>query len=156
MSPATASRRRLIRKLLAGGEITSQALLVELLEKEGFPVTQATVSRDLDALGAIKVRDDHGAVRYSLAPSAEQLTEAEMRMRRAVNEFVNEMAVSDNLVVLHTPIGAAHLVASAIDRAVVDGIVGTVAGDDTVLIVADADIGGEAVAEKIEKMGARN
>ena len=156
MSPATASRRRLIRKLLAGGEITSQALLVELLEKEGFPVTQATVSRDLDALGAIKVRDDHGAVRYSLAPSAEQLTEAEMRMRRAVNEFVNEMAVSDNLVVLHTPIGAAHLVASAIDRAVVDGIVGTVAGDDTVLIVADADIGGEVVAEKIEKMGARN
>jgi transcriptional regulator of arginine metabolism len=59
-------------------------------------------------------------------------------------------------VVLHTPIGAAHLVASAIDRAVVDGIVGTIAGDDTVLIVADADIGGESVAGKIEKMGARN
>ena len=156
MSPATASRRRLIRKLLAAGEITSQSLLVELLEDEGFPVTQATVSRDLDALGAIKVRDDHGSVRYSLAPSAEQLTEAEMRMRRAVNEFVNEMAVSDNLVVLHTPIGAAHLVASAIDRAVVDGIVGTIAGDDTVLIVANAEIGGEAIDEKIEKMGARN
>ena len=156
MSPATASRRRLIRKLLAAGDITSQALLVDLLEEEGFPVTQATVSRDLDALGAIKVRDDHGSVRYSLAPSAEQLTEAEMRMRRAVNEFVNEMAVSDNLVVLHTPIGAAHLVASAIDRAVVEGIVGTIAGDDTVLIVADADIGGQAVAGKIEKMGARN
>ena len=155
MSPATAGRRRLIRKLLADGEITSQARLVELLESEGFPVTQATVSRDLDALGAIKVRDDHGAVRYSLAPSAEQLTEAEIRLRRAVNDFVEEIAVSDNLVVLHTPPGAAHLVAGAIDRAVVKGALGTIAGDDTLMIVADAQVGGDAIAARIEEMGAR-
>ena len=155
MSPATAGRRRLIRKLLADGEITSQALLVELLEGEGFPVTQATVSRDLDALGAIKVRDNHGSVRYSLAPTAEQLTEAEIRLRRAVNDFVEEIAVSDNLVVLHTPPGAAHLVAGAIDRAVVQGALGTIAGDDTLMIVADANVGGDAIAAKIEEMGAR-
>lgn len=156
MSPATAGRRRLIRKLLAKGAITSQARLVELLEAEGFPVTQATVSRDLDALGAVKVREDHGLVHYSLAPSVERLTEAEMRLRRAINEFVDEMAVSDNLVILHTPPGAAHLVASAIDRAVVSGVVGTIAGDDTLMIVADASIGGEAIAAKIEEIGARN
>lgn len=155
MSPATAGRRRLIRKLLVDGSITSQARLVELLEGEGFPVTQATVSRDLDALGAIKVRNDHGAVHYSLAPSAEQLSEAEIRLRRAVNDFVEEIAVSDNLVVLHTPPGAAHLVAGAIDRAIVKGALGTIAGDDTLMIVADADVGGEAVALKIEEMGAR-
>lgn len=155
MSPATAGRRRLIRKLLSDGSIASQARLVELLESDGFPVTQATVSRDLDALGAIKVRDEHGSVRYSMAPSVEQLTEAELRLRRAVNEFVEEVAVSENLVVLHTPPGAAHLVASAIDRAQVDGVVGTIAGDDTLMIVAVAEVGGDAVAARIEEMGAR-
>ncbi len=155
MSPATAGRRRLIRKLLTDGEITSQASLVELLEADGFPVTQATVSRDLDALGAIKVRDEDGSVRYSLAPSSEQLTEAEARLRRVVNDFVEEMAVSDNLVVLHTPPGAAHLVAGSIDRALVKGVLGTIAGDDTLMIVADAEIGGDAIAVRIEELGAR-
>jgi transcriptional regulator of arginine metabolism len=155
VSPATAGRRRLIRKLLDEGTVASQAHLVGLLEEEGFPVTQATVSRDLDALGAIKVRDQHGSVHYSLAPTVEQLTEAELRLRRAVNDFVEELAVSENLVVLHTPPGAAHLVASAIDRAQVEGVVGTIAGDDTLMIVAASDVGGDAVAARIEEMGAR-
>jgi transcriptional regulator of arginine metabolism len=155
MSPATAGRRRLIRKLLADGEITSQAQLVDLLEAEGYPVTQATVSRDLDSIGAFKVKDDHGVVHYSLAPNAERLSEAEMRLRRAVNDFVEEMAVSENLVVLHTPPGAAHLVAGAIDRAVVDGVLGTIAGDDTLMIVAAPEVGGDSVAARIEEMGAR-
>lgn len=155
MSPTTSGRRRLIRKLLADGEITSQATLVELLEGEGFPVTQATVSRDLDALGAIKVRDDDGFVHYSLAPSSEQLTEAETRLRRVVNDFVEEMVVSDNLVILHTPPGAAQMVAGSIDRALVEGVLGTIAGDDTLMIVADAEIGGDAIAARIEEIGAR-
>jgi transcriptional regulator of arginine metabolism len=155
VSPATAGRRRLIRKLLTDGQITSQARLVELLEAEGFPVTQATVSRDLDALGAIKVRDNRGYVHYSLAPSAQQLTDAEIKLRRAVNDFVEEMSVSDNIVVIHTPPGAAHLVAGAIDRALVKGALGTIAGDDTLMIVVDPDVGGDAIAAKIEEIGAR-
>ncbi len=155
MSPTTGGRRRLIRKLLTEGNITSQAALVELLETEGFPVTQATVSRDLDALGAIKVRDDDGSVRYSLAPSSELLTEAETRLRRVVNDFVEEMVVSENLVILHTPPGAAHLVAGSIDRALVQGVLGTIAGDDTLMIVADAAVGGDAIAARIEEIGAR-
>ena len=155
MSPATAGRRRLIRKLLTEGQITSQSQLVELLEEEGYPVTQATVSRDLDALGALKIRDDDGSVRYSLTPGTEQLSDAEIRLRRVVNDFVEEMAVSDNLVVLHTPPGAAHLVAGAIDRALVGGVLGTIAGDDTIVIVASAEIGGDTIAAKIEEMGAR-
>jgi transcriptional regulator of arginine metabolism len=155
VSPATAGRRRLIRKLLTEGQITSQSQLVELLEEEGYPVTQATVSRDLDALGALKIRDDNGAVRYSLTPGTEQLSDAEIRLRRAVNDFVEEIAVSDNLVVLHTPPGAAHLVAGAVDRALVDGVLGTIAGDDTIVIVASAEIGGDLIADKIEEMGAR-
>lgn len=155
MSPATAGRRRLIRRLLSEGQITSQAQLVEMLDEEGFPVTQATVSRDLDALGAVKLRDGDGSVRYSLTPGVEQLSEAELRLRRAVNDFVEEMAVSENLVVLHTPPGAAHLVAGAIDRALVEGVLGTIAGDDTLMIVAEPEVGGETVAAKIEEMGAR-
>jgi transcriptional regulator of arginine metabolism len=72
-----------------------------------------------------------------------------------MNEFVEQVAVSENLVVLHTPPGAAHLVASAVDRAQVEGVVGTIAGDDTLMIVAAAGVGGEAVATRIEEMGAR-
>ena len=155
MSPATASRRRIIRKLLGEGVITSQARLVELLEAEGYPVTQATVSRDLDAMGAIKLRDENGTVHYTITNGGASLTEAETRLTRAVNEFVEQIAVSGNLVVLHTPPGAAHLVAGAVDGANLEGVLGTVAGDDTLLVVASPEFGGGAIAEKIENIGAR-
>ena len=153
MSPATATRRRLIRKLIGEGSITSQAKLVELLEAEGFPVTQATVSRDLDALGAIKVRAADGSDHYSTGANRAELSEAETRLRRTVNDFVEELAVSENVVVIHTPPGAAHLVAGAIDAAQVEGVLGTVAGDDTLMVVAVAEIGGDVVAARIEEMG---
>jgi len=154
MSPVTAKRRRRIRKLLGEGSITSQAELVDLLQGEGFPVTQATVSRDLDALGAVKTRNADGSVEYTTAASPQELSEAEIRLRRAVNDFVDEIVVSGNLVVVRTPPGAAHLVAGAIDAAQVDGVLGTVAGDDTLLVVASA-ASGEEVAAKIEEMGVR-
>ena len=154
MSSATATRRRLIRKLIAKDTVASQAHLVELLAAQGFPVTQATVSRDLDALGAIKVRDEEGLVHYTNAPSASVLSEAETRLRKAVNDFVEEIAVSGDIVVLRTPPGAAHLVAGAVDRAQMQGVLGTVAGDDTLMIVASPESGGSAVAAKIEQTGA--
>lgn len=154
MSGATATRRRLIRKLIAEETVTSQAYLVELLEGEGFPVTQATVSRDLDAIGATKVRGDNGVVGYAIDPGSVDLSEAELRLRKAVNDFVEEIAVSDNIVVLRTPPGAAHLVAGAIDAAQLRGALGTVAGDDTLMIVATPEIGGSAIAAKIEQTGA--
>lgn len=153
MSPATASRRRLIRKLIGDGNIANQAQLVEALATEGFPVTQATVSRDLDALGAGKVRDRHGRIHYVISDSVE-LTEAHVRLRKAVNDFVEEIGVSGNIVVLHTPPGGAHLVASAIDTAALQGVLGTVAGDDTLMVVAAPDAGGAAIASEIEQIGA--
>ena len=154
MSPVTAQRRRRIRRLLTEGSIASQAELVELLQDEGFPVTQATVSRDLDALGAVKARAVDGSVQYSTAATPQELSEAEIRLRRAVNDFVDEIVVSGNLVVVRTPPGAAHLVAGAIDAAQVEGVLGTVAGDDTLMVVA-ADASGGEVAAKIEEMGVR-
>jgi transcriptional regulator of arginine metabolism len=153
VSPSTATRRRLIRKLIGAGTITSQADLVELLEAEGFPVTQATVSRDLDALGAVKIRDEDGMVRYTTVPNPLQLSDAELQLRKAVDGFVDAIAVSGNIVVLRTPPGAAHLVAGAIDRARLEGVLGTVAGDDTLLVVAAADRGGSAIAAMIEETG---
>lgn len=153
MSPNTASRRRLIRKLVAEANITSQAQLVAILEDEGFSVTQATVSRDLDALGAIKQKDSRGRVHYRIAAAVE-LTEAESRLRRAINDFVEEIGVSGNIVVLHTPPGGAHLVAGAIDASSLEGVLGTVAGDDTLMVVAAPDPGGVAIASKIEHIGA--
>jgi transcriptional regulator of arginine metabolism len=153
VSPNTAGRRRLIRKLLANADITSQAQLVEMLEADGFPVTQATVSRDLDALGASKQKDSGGRILYAIADVVE-LTEAETRLRKAINDFVEEIGVSDNIVVLHTPPGGAHLVAGAIDASSLQGVLGTVAGDDTLMVVAAPDPGGAAIASKIENIGA--
>jgi transcriptional regulator of arginine metabolism len=154
MSPATSTRRRLIRRLILEGSITSQANLVDLLEAEGFYVTQATVSRDLDALGAAKVRDQEGVDHYAIAnPVA--LTDAETRLRKTVSDFVDDIAVSGDIVVVHTPPGAAHLVAGAIDASQIRGVLGTIAGDDTLMVIAAAGVGGAAIASKIEQVGAR-
>ena len=154
MSPATAARRRLIRKLISKGDITSQARLVELLAGEGFSVTQATVSRDLDALGAVKVENSNGVESYTTAVDRPVLSEAEARLRRSVSDFVDEIAVSGNIVVVRTPPAAAHLVASAIDTSDMKGVLGTVAGDDTLIVIAAPDLGGAEVAAKIEQIGA--
>lgn len=154
MSPATAGRRRLIRKLIGERTITSQAMLVDLLEAEGHPVTQATVSRDLDAIGAVKVRDEDGVDCYAIAPNPERMSDAELRLMKSINEFVDEIAVSGDIVVLRTPPGAAHLVAGAIDAVGLRGIVGTVAGDDTLMVVAAPVPGGAGIADRIEQIGA--
>jgi len=154
MSPATATRRRLIRKFIAGGDITSQAQLVELLDADGHPVTQATVSRDLDALGATKTRGVDGIVHYTTTTNPVALTEAETRLRKAISDFVQEIAVAGDLIVVHTPPGAAHLVAGAIDGSRMPGVLGTIAGDDTLLVVASPEAGGAGVAAKIEEIGA--
>lgn len=154
MSPVTAARRRLIRRLIAEETITSQAMLVELLEAEGHPVTQATVSRDLDAIGAGKVRDENGTDYYAIAANPEPMSEAELRLMKSINDFVDGISVSGDIVVLHTPPGAAHLVAGAIDAVGLEGILGTVAGDDTLMVVAASRPGGLGIADKIEQIGA--
>ena len=155
MSPATATRRRLIRRLVSEGVVTSQQQLVALLDDAGHSVTQATVSRDLDALGAVKVRHASGALyelqdhdRFAFSPQSAAVA-------RTMAEWVESIATSGNLVVLHTPPGAAHLVAGSIDGAGLDGVLGTIAGDDTVLVVASEDVGGDRLARELEGIGAR-
>jgi transcriptional regulator of arginine metabolism len=145
----TAARRRLIRSLLAEDEITSQADLLERLAGAGHPVTQATVSRDLAALGAVKV-EASGSARYLLSDRAGRPPPG---AGRALAGYTLAIAPSANLVVVKTVPGAAHLVGAAIDGADLAGILGTVAGDDTVLVVADEKVGGRRVAAALERLG---
>lgn len=153
MSPSTASRRRLLRRLLRERPVSSQREMVGLLADAGHPVTQATVSRDLDALGAVKRRVDGDEV-YAIPDEAAGDTGTARAASAAITGFVDSIVPSGNLVVLRTPPGAAHLVAGAIDHAEIDGVVGTVAGDDTVLVVAAARVGGSELAKILENIGA--
>lgn len=152
MSPATAGRRRLLRSILTTRPVSSQQELVDLLDEAGYPVTQATVSRDLDALGATKERGPNGVARYTIVDRTVP-DEAERAVARSIAEFVESITYSGNLVVLRTPPGAAHLVAGAIDRADIEYVIGTVAGDDTLIVVAAEDRGGPQLAQDLEKMG---
>ena len=148
MRAETESRRRRVRSILVAAPVSTQAELRDALAAEGFDVTQATVSRDLDAIGAERVRNGHGVV-YRLGSSD---TSAEKTaLFQAVDEFVLSVAVSGNLVVMHVPPGAAQFVASRIDAATVDGVVGTIAGDDTILIVADAGVGAEVISQRVQR-----
>jgi transcriptional regulator of arginine metabolism len=147
MRAETESRRRLMRSILAKEPVSSQAELRDALAVEGFEVTQATVSRDLGAIGAARVKNGQGVV-YRLGP-ADTDTE-KLVLFQAVDEFVMAVGVSGNLVVLHVPPGAAQFLASRIDAAHIDGIMGTIAGDDTIIIVADVEVGAEAISQRIQ------
>ncbi len=151
----SAARRRAIRRLLAEEAVPSQSALAGLLSAAGFPVTQATISRDLRSLGAVKVRDDDGGGRYLIPEGSGAGDEdAADLLGRALAEFAQIITPTGSMVVVKTPPGAAHVVAAAIDGAVVAGVLGTVAGDDTLLVVADEKVGGWRVAKELERIGA--
>jgi transcriptional regulator of arginine metabolism len=138
-------RQQTIARLIGKHPVTSQPQLVELLGGEGISATQATVSRDLDDLGAVKVRVPGGDTVYAIPEYEPARLAPEDHLRRVLGEWVAEVRSSGNLVVLRTPPGCAHVVASALDRASLTGLLGTVAGDDTLLCVADEQLGGSAL-----------
>jgi transcriptional regulator of arginine metabolism len=144
---ATKQHRHLeIAKLISANAVTNQAQLVTLLKKEGVAATQATVSRDLDELGAIKVRTGSGDPVYAIPEFAPDRKAPADHLRRVMSEWVAEVSQSLNLVVLRTPPGCAHVVASALDRSGLAGLLGTVAGDDTLLCIANESVGGKKLA----------
>ena len=144
-------RQHRIARLLEQQAVSGQSQLVELLAAEGVVATQATVSRDLDEMGAVKVRMAGGDLVYAV-PEFEERIEPEEHLKRVFGEWVVEVANSANLVVVRTPPGSAHVVASAIDRAGLADIVGTVAGDDTILVVASEEAGGAKVAKRLSSL----
>ena len=141
-----AHRQHRIAKLLTEHAVTSQTQLADLLAAEGIAATQATVSRDLEDLGAIKVRVPGGETVYAIPELPREQVAPEDHLRRVLGEWAVEVVSSGNLVVVRTPPGSAHVVASALDRAGISEIVGTVAGDDTLLVIADENVGGPKLA----------
>ncbi len=145
-------RQQAIGRLIAQREVTSQPQLVELLEAEGISATQATVSRDLEDLGAVKVRVPGGATVYAVPEYAPDRLAPLEQLRRVMGEWVAEVSRSGDLVVLRTPPGCAHVVASALDRSAMDGLIGTVAGDDTLLCVDSEETGGAELAARLREL----
>jgi len=138
--------------MLADSPVGSQAQLVELLAAEGVEATQTTVSRDLEELGALKVRLPGGDTAYALPELPTQQIAPVDHLRRVLGEWAVEIGASGNLVLLRTPPGCAHVVASALDRSAMEGVLGTVAGDDTLLIVVADGHDGKAVARHLETL----
>lgn len=149
MKLSKAQRQHRIIQILEQSPVASQQQLVELLGHGGVEATQATVSRDLEEIGAVKVRAAGGESVYAVPELPKDRVAPGEHLRRVLGDWVVEVASSANLVVLRTPPGSAHVVASALDRAGLPEILGTVAGDDTVLVVAIEDVGGARVADHL-------
>jgi transcriptional regulator of arginine metabolism len=150
-----AARHRRIVELLERVPVSSQAALADLLGDDGFAVTQATLSRDLDELGAVKVPAGSGELVYAVPaeggdsrPHAPD-TESTARLAKVAQDVLVGVDSSANIVVLRTPPGGAQYLASAIDRSDWPDVIGTVAGDDTVLLVTREADGGSRVAAAI-------
>ena len=156
--PLTKSaRQQRIIELLRTGEVRSQTELAELLADNGVVVTQATLSRDLVELDAVKVRTASGSLVYAVPAEggdrtpvvARESAASEARLARLCAELLVSADASANLVVLRTPPGAANFLASALDKAELGAVLGTIAGDDTVMVISrDAD-GGEQLAQRL-------
>ncbi len=152
MRLAKTQRQHRIAKLLQDHAVISQGQLVDLLADDGVVATQATVSRDLEDMGAVKVRVPGGDTVYAIPELPKDQVAPEDHLRRVMGEWVVEVAQSHNLVVLRTPPGSAHVVASALDRTGIDGVLGTVAGDDTLIVVASERVGGPQVARQLSAL----
>lgn len=149
------ARHALIRRALSNQSVRSQGQLLTILASEGVTATQATLSRDLEEMRAYKVRGADGSSYYAVPPEnksgtvhhdqAEQLAN---RLARLCSELLVSAQVSENLVVLRTPPGAAQFLASAIDQSFVPSVVGTIAGDDTLLVITASASHGAGVAER--------
>ena len=154
-APVTrAARHARIVELIRGRAVRSQTELADLLAAEGIQVTQATLSRDLEELGAVKVRGTDGKPPVYVIPEDGRppllpATQAPARLVRLLRELLTGTDYSGNLVVLRTPPGAAQFLASALDRSGLPEVVGTIAGDDTILVVARESVGGAELAARL-------
>jgi transcriptional regulator of arginine metabolism len=142
-------RRILIRELLAERKISSQDELVRLLGEAGHRVTQSTVSRDLSELGATKADEGTERERYVLGGRDRPVDTGLDELRRVLEDYLEGAVPSGNLVVLKVRSATAGAVAAALDANPPEGVVGTLAGDDTVVVIADDAVGGAVVAKMI-------
>ena len=157
-----AARRQRIVDLLARTRVRSQGELARLLAADGFEVTQGTLSRDLEELGAVRIRDAEGVLVYAVPAEGGDRTPqpprsgglGEARLTRLCEELLVSAEASANLVVLRTPPGAAQFLGSAIDAAGAAAVMGTIAGDDTVLVICRDPLGGGDLAATLLHLAA--
>ena len=151
-----AGRQARIVALLSARSVHSQGELAALLGAEGIEVTQATLSRDLEELGAVKLRGADGGTGVYVVPEdgspVKGVSSGTERLSRLLGELLVSTDASANLAVLRTPPGAAQYLASAIDRAALPYVVGTIAGDDTLLVVAREPMSGAELAATFENL----
>ena len=151
-----AGRQARIVELIRDEAVHSQAELLGLLVAEGVETTQATLSRDLDELGAVKLRGADGGVgRYVVPDDGSPVRGVEggtARLARLLGELLVSADSSGNLAVLRTPPGAAHYLASALDRAALHVVVGTIAGDDTLMVVAREPVTGAQLVAQLREL----
>jgi transcriptional regulator of arginine metabolism len=168
-----ASRQAWVAATLADRPVRSQEELARLLAERGMPVTQATLSRDLEEIGAVRVRSADGSLVYALpeepggpgsrpggvagggAGGGSEPAASRPQLSRTASELLISAEASANMVVLRTPAGAAQFLASVLDHAAWPSILGTVAGDDTVLVIARDPAGGDALAAQLLALAER-
>jgi transcriptional regulator of arginine metabolism len=146
MSADKQVRQRRIAQILRSHDVASQAELAKLLSRRGDAVTQATLSRDLEELGAFKARAAGGGIVYRL-PDEPPANGA--WLERMLREFATEIDSSGNLCVIKTPPGGANAVARALDAAGLPGVLGTIAGDDTIMVICREGVEGKTVARRL-------
>ena len=149
MTKATIQRQKIIADLIDSGNISSQNQLKGMLKKNGTVITQATLSRDLNELGAIKKRLKNGRLVYLLPKNQDNNAQYKIA-KRALQDFVLELEPVSNQVVVKTTTAAAQVIAESIDNLYIEGIVASIAGDNVVLIITPNEKIAKDVANTIE------
>jgi transcriptional regulator of arginine metabolism len=143
---SVSARRLAAISAINTGRIHSQEDLVHALKKAGYPVTQATASRDIEEIGAVRIRNQKGEMVYSISEDSDSSLARSMPLPQ---ELILSVDASGNLAVVRTPPGGAQLLASSLDHSGIKEIIGTIAGDDTVLVVSKSATGGNALAREL-------
>jgi len=149
MSKATIQRQKLIANFIDSGNVSSQNQLKGMLKKNGVIITQATLSRDLNELGAVKKRLKNGKLVYLLPKNQDNNAQYKIA-RKALQDFVTEVQPVSNQVVVKTTTAAAQVIAESIDNLYLEGIVASLAGDNVVLVITADQKNAELVAKSLE------
>jgi transcriptional regulator of arginine metabolism len=152
MNASKEQRQRAIADLIRSGALSSQEELADRLSALGFAVTQATISRDLEQIGAVKVRRS-GQLSYTLPDQVQSAPGP--RLAVVLREFVRSIEIAANLVVIKTPPGSAHLIGVALDQSDLEEVVGTICGDDTVFVACGSDAIAAQLATKLRSGGGK-